>query len=226
MHIHDWRIFFIFARMREEPGPTFMSPSSRSRWYRECQRTKRHRLVSNWRCLRGAGGPRSIQSGRSFPRTGSCVHIRRAPLREETLMEKEAKMPVTADQRPLWNTQRQPEDSSLRSTAAAACRAAGAPLGLASSTRRFSRLRQRAATACGKTRPTRAWPVVRAIGARDTASATLFACFGPIEIKAGVESAGPLALLAYPHADPDTRPPAEGRPPSRSGKSLPRPLPA
>jgi len=32
-------------------------------------------------------------------------------------MEKEAKMPVTADQRPLWNTQRRPEDSSPRSTA-------------------------------------------------------------------------------------------------------------
>jgi hypothetical protein len=124
MHIHDWRVFFILARMREEPGPTFMSPSSRSRWYRECQRTKRHRLVSNWRCLRGAGGPHSIQSGRSFPRTGSCVHIRRAPLREETLMEKEAEMPVTADQRPPWNTQRRPEDGSPRSTAAAACRAA------------------------------------------------------------------------------------------------------
>jgi hypothetical protein len=41
-------------------------------------------------------------------------------------MEKEAKMPVTADQRPLWNTQRRPEDGSPRSTAAAACRAAGA----------------------------------------------------------------------------------------------------
>jgi hypothetical protein len=101
-----------------------MSPSSRSRWYRGCQRTKRHRLVSNWRCLRGAGGPHSIQSGRSFPRTGSCVHIRRAPLREETLMEKEAEMPVTADQRPPWNTQRRPEDGSPRSTAAAACRGA------------------------------------------------------------------------------------------------------
>jgi hypothetical protein len=86
MHIHDWRIFFILARIREEPGPTFMSPSSRSRWYRECQRTKRHRLVSNWRCLRGAGGPHSIQSGRSFPRTGSCVHIRCAPLRERSCL--------------------------------------------------------------------------------------------------------------------------------------------
>jgi hypothetical protein len=27
-------------------------------------------------------------------------------------MEKEAKMPVTADQRPLWNTQRRSEESS------------------------------------------------------------------------------------------------------------------
>jgi hypothetical protein len=93
MHIHYWHIFFILARIREEPGPTFMSPSSRSRWYRECQRTKRHRLVSNWRCLRGAGGPHSIQSGRSFPRTGSCVHIRRAPLREVLGLGR----PVSAD---------------------------------------------------------------------------------------------------------------------------------
>ena len=158
MHIHDWRIFFILARIREEPGPTFISPSSRSRWYRECQRTKRHRLVSNWRCLRGAGGPHSIQSGRSLPRTGSCVHIRRAPLREETLMEKEAKMPVTADQRPLWNTQRRPEDGSPRSTAAAACRAAGAPLGLASSTRRFSRLTKTCLSRDFAMKSTAPWP--------------------------------------------------------------------
>jgi hypothetical protein len=39
-------------------------------------------------------------------------------------MEKEAEMPVTADQRPPWNTQQRPEDGSARS---AACRAAGAP---------------------------------------------------------------------------------------------------
>jgi hypothetical protein len=39
-------------------------------------------------------------------------------------MEKEAEMPVTADQRPPWNTQRRPEDGSPRSTAAAACRGA------------------------------------------------------------------------------------------------------
>ena len=25
MHIHDWRIFFILVRMREKPGPTFIS---------------------------------------------------------------------------------------------------------------------------------------------------------------------------------------------------------
>ena len=45
-------------------------------------------------------------------------------------MEKEAKMPVTADQRPLWNTQRRPEDSSPRSTAAAAAASAALTMSL------------------------------------------------------------------------------------------------
>jgi hypothetical protein len=35
-------------------------------------------------------------------------------------MEKEAKMSVTADQRPLWNTRRRPEDSSPRAASSAA----------------------------------------------------------------------------------------------------------
>src|SRR5215472_7210967 len=42
----------------------------------------------------------------------------------------------------------------------------------------------------------------------------------------GGEWSAPLASRAYPPAAPDTRPPAEGRPLSKSGMSPPRPLPA
>src|SRR5882757_1194895 len=87
------------------------------------------------------------------------------------------------------------------------------------------RLRTKEARAIVLTRPASGPPVAQAL--KDSRG-TLFSTgrgARPTEHRLrAAGSAAPLGSRACPRADPDTRPPAEDRLLSRSGRSLPRPL--